>query len=187
MQPLSDEALLAGMATGDADAAAVLVRRFQGRVYGLARSIVVDTQLAEDVAQEAFVRAWRRADSYDPYRGAVAPWLLTITRNVALDLVRSRRVRPAEALDPHIGGLLAGDLDPDDAAVRAVEAQRVTVALAALPEGQRRAVVLATYAGRTALEVSEIDGIPVGTAKTRIREGLRRLRTALEVETEVAR
>ena len=72
MQPLSDEAVLAGVAAGDADAAAVLVRRFQARVYGLARSIVGDVQLAEDVAQEAFVRAWRHAAVVRPLPRA--PW-----------------------------------------------------------------------------------------------------------------
>jgi RNA polymerase sigma-70 factor (ECF subfamily) len=182
VQPLSDEAVLAGVAAGDSDAAAVLVRRFQARVYGLARSIVGDAQLAEDVAQEAFVRAWRHAPSYDPYRGAVAPWLLTITRNVALDLLRSRRVRPTEPLEGHVARLLSEDGLPDDLAVASADARRVVTALAALPEGQRRAVVLASYGGRTAQEVGEIDGIPLGTAKTRIRQGLRRLRETLAVD-----
>jgi RNA polymerase sigma-70 factor (ECF subfamily) len=77
----ADDTLLAAYGTGDPDAAAAFVRRHQARVYGLARSIVVDPILAEDVAQEAFTRAWRHAGTYDARRGSVPTWLLTITRN----------------------------------------------------------------------------------------------------------
>jgi RNA polymerase sigma factor (sigma-70 family) len=92
----SDEALLAGLAAGDRDAAATFVRRFQGRVYGLALSIVGDPATAEDVAQEAFMRAWRRADGYDARRGRVVTWLLAITRNVAIDVIRPKRAQPTD-------------------------------------------------------------------------------------------
>src|SRR5204863_8978822 len=92
--PSSDEGLLAGLAAGDADAAAGFVRRFQGRVYGLAVTILGDAGAAEDVAQETFVRAWRHAATYDARRGAVASWLLTIARNLALDPARLKGARP---------------------------------------------------------------------------------------------
>ena len=95
----SDEALLAGLANGDRDAAAAFVRRFQKRVYGLALGIVGDAGTAEDVAQEAFTRAWRRADGYDARRGRVLTWLLTITRSTAIDVVRLRRAQP---MDPEL-------------------------------------------------------------------------------------
>src|SRR3954454_15413703 len=85
MDRLSDEALLAGLASGDPDDAAAFVRRFQRRVYGLACTILHDDDLADDAAQEAFLRAWRHAVGYDPRRGRVAAWLLTIARNVAID------------------------------------------------------------------------------------------------------
>ena len=91
MWSLSDDALIAGLAVGDEDAASAFVRRFQRRVFGLARTIVGDDRAAEDVAQEAFVRAWRHAGSFDPRRGTVVGWLLTITRNLAIDAVRVRR------------------------------------------------------------------------------------------------
>src|SRR5262245_10911629 len=97
MWSVSDDALVAGMAAGDADAASAFVRRFQRRVFGLARTIVLDDRAAEDVAQEAFIRAWRHAGAYDPRRGSVIGWLLTITRNLAIDSVRVRR---PTALDP---------------------------------------------------------------------------------------
>src|ERR1700704_1503346 len=91
MWAVSDDALVAGLAAGDQDAAAAFVRRFERRVFGLARTIVPDDRAAEDVAQEAFLRAWRHAAAYDPRRGSVVGWLLTITRNLAIDAVRVRR------------------------------------------------------------------------------------------------
>src|SRR5215207_1335501 len=105
--PLSDEALLAGFGARDPDASAAFVRRFQSRVFGLALTILGDRGEAEEAAQEAFLRAWRHAEAYDPRRGAVATWLLAIARNVAIDRARMRRSEPvdpsealAEAIDP---------------------------------------------------------------------------------------
>ncbi|MGH2699472.1 MAG: RNA polymerase sigma factor, partial [Actinomycetota bacterium] len=94
MWSLSDDSLLAGMASGDEEAAAVFVRRFQARVYGLALGIVRTPTLAEDVAQEAFVKAWRYAGAYDSRKGHVSGWMMTITRNLAIDAIRSSRQRP---------------------------------------------------------------------------------------------
>jgi RNA polymerase sigma-70 factor (ECF subfamily) len=180
--PLSDEALLAGFATGDADAATCFVRRFQRRVYGLAVTILGDVNAAEDVAQETFVRAWRHAGTYDVRRGQVSTWLLTIARNLALDRARLAGARP---VDPD---LLASQLgtqqngDGVEQATRVADRELLRELLVSLPEKQRRALVLATYFGRTAKEISELDGTPVGTVKTRIRDGLLKLRSRLEVQ-----
>jgi RNA polymerase sigma-70 factor (ECF subfamily) len=136
------------------------------------------------VAQEAFVRAWRYAGSYDARRGTVLTWLLTIVRNVAVD---RRRVSPAEPLDPD---LLASKLqltdnrDENEEHVALLERDQLREALATLPDEQRRAVVLAAYFGRTAGEIAHDEGIPLGTAKTRIRTALHRLRDWLEVADE---
>jgi RNA polymerase sigma-70 factor (ECF subfamily) len=184
--PLSDEALLAGFATGDADAAAGFVRRFQGRVYGLAVTILGDPAAAEDVAQETFVRAWRHATTYDPRRGAVSTWLLTIARNLALDRARLKGSRP---VDPEFAASLLERRESNravDIASGVADRERLRELLVALPPGQRRALVLATYFGRTAKEIGELDGTPVGTVKTRIRDGLLKLRRRLEVEDESA-
>ena len=97
MWPLSDEALVAGFAAGDSDAATAFVRRHQARVFGLAVTMVGDPAVAEEIAQEAFTRAWRHAESYDTRRGKVSTWLLTITRNLAIDHLRAHRTEP---LDP---------------------------------------------------------------------------------------
>src|SRR5258706_15309875 len=99
MWDVSDEALLAGLAMGDRAAALVFVRRFQRRVYGCALAIVRDAARAEEVAQEAFLRAWRHAAMYDERKASVPTWLLTITRNLAIDAVRVERVRPADRID----------------------------------------------------------------------------------------
>ncbi len=176
---LSDEAVLAALALDDRDAAAVLVRRYQRRIYGLAVSVVGDPALAEDIAQQAFERAWRHAANFDPRRASVATWLLTITRHLAIDAVRARRSEP---VDPHtlLGRLPdASDPDPADAAAVRSELDEVAKQLAGLPEEQRRVVLLAGLAGRTAAEISASEGIPLGTAKTRLRLGLAKLRIAL--------
>jgi RNA polymerase sigma factor (sigma-70 family) len=184
--PLSDEALLAGLATGHPDAAAGFVRRFQGRIYGLAVTILGDPAAAEDVAQETFVRAWRHASAYDPRRGAVSTWLLTIARNLALDRARLKGSRP---VDPDLVVTLlerANSNEAVDVTSRVAERERLRELLASLPQQQRRVLVLATYFGRTAKEIAELDGTPVGTVKTRIRDALQRLRSRLEVEDEPA-
>jgi RNA polymerase sigma-70 factor (ECF subfamily) len=182
MWSVSDDALLAGLATGDPDAAAAFVGRFQRRVYGLAITIVRDSRAAEDVAQEAFVRAWRHAGAFDARRGTVVTWLLTITRNLAIDAVRVRRpvaVDPATILALDIAG---AERLPEELAALRDDADRLAAALARLPAEQRRAVVLAGLLGYTAREISEQESIPLGTAKTRIRTGLLRLRAALVSE-----
>jgi RNA polymerase sigma factor (sigma-70 family) len=178
MDGLSDETLLAAMGAGDADAAAVFVRRFQSRVYGLALTMLRDPGIAEDVAQETFVRAWRHAGTYDARRGRVLTWLLTIARNVALDRAR---LRPATPVDPDV---VTAELDraaPNDG-LDIADRDRLRSAIADLPQEQRRALVLAMYAGRTAREIAALDGVPLGTVKTRIRAAMTKLRTTLGAE-----
>jgi len=179
---VSDDALVAGLAAGDRDAASAFVRRFERRVCGLARTIVSDDRAAEDIAQEAFVRAWKHAGAYDPRRGSVVGWLLTITRNLAIDAVRVRR---PVAFDPvALLGLETASKDRDLAELAELsdDTTRLRAALAKLPEEQRRAISMAGLLGYTAREVAEIEGIPLGTAKTRIRTALIRLRAVMVEE-----
>ncbi len=178
----SDESLLAGVATGDPDAATALVRRYQRRVFGLARAVLGDASAAEDVAQEAFVRMWRHAEAFDPRRASVATWLLTITRNLAIDALRLRRAEPT---DPAVLVALqvpSDDAGPADAAVLDDDVQRLHAALRALPVEQRRALVRAAFLGQTAQEIGTYEAIPLGTAKTRIRTAMLKLRDALASE-----
>ncbi len=176
----SDEALLAGMAVGEQAAAVAFVRRYQRRVFGLAYSMTSDAGVAEDVAQEAMVRVWKHAPVFDPRRGSVASWVLTITRNLAIDALRLRRAVPTDPDDFAAAAMRSNEHNPEDSVRRGDVRRVVRDALEVLPDEQRRAVVLAAVYGRTALEISESEGIPLGTAKTRIRTGLIRLRAAIE-------
>ncbi len=184
MWTVSDDALMAGLAAGDQDAASAFVRRFQRRVFGLARTIVPDDRAAEDIAQEAFVRAWKHAGAYDPRRGSVVGWLLTITRNLAIDAVRVRRpiaFDPSELLGFDVP---SPDRTPPELAQLSDDTQRLRAALGTLPEEQCRAIVLSGLLGYTAREVGEMESIPLGTAKTRIRTALLRLRAVLVSEEQ---
>jgi RNA polymerase sigma factor (sigma-70 family) len=180
----ADVALVEGLAVDDQSAAVAFVRRFQSAVFGLAVSITRDSGLAEDVSQEVFVRAWRAAGSYDARKASVLTWLLTITRNAAIDSVRMRRpvALGDDVLDTLILECLSGD-EVEDAALRRVESEEATTRLRALPPEQARAVVLAVIGGCTAAEISTRENIPLGTAKTRIRSGLMKLRSAWEAES----
>jgi len=112
----SDEALLSGVALGDERAVLIFVRRYQRRLFGLALGIVGDSGMAEDVAQEAFIRILRHAAVYDVRRGSVATWTLTITRNLAIDALRVRRPIPTAPEDRAFLDLISSERLPDDAA-----------------------------------------------------------------------
>jgi RNA polymerase sigma factor (sigma-70 family) len=179
----SDEALLAGFATGDPGTAAAFVRRFQGRVYGLALTIVRQPAIAEEVAQETFARVYRHAGNYDARKGRVSTWLLSIARNLAIDFTRMRRLDP---VDPDViaAELSINSQGPgiDEMGVQPDERDQLRTAISELPMEQRSALVQAAYMGRTAREISDLDDVPLGTVKTRIRTAMLKLRDKLQVE-----
>ena len=176
MWSVSDEALVAGLATGDPGAATAFVRRFQARVFGLAVTMVGDAAVAEEIAQEAFTRAWRHAGNYDARRGRVSTWLMSIARNLAIDHLRAKRPQP---LDPETIRDAERALWTAGARgeVGGTEADTVELreALETLPDEQRRALLLAALFGYTAREIGTIEHIPLGTAKTRIRSAMLKL------------
>lgn len=181
-----DDALLAGMAQGDQSSATAFVRRYQSRVFGLALAMVGDRTQAEDVAQEAFLRVWRHAPVYDARRGAVATWVLAITRNLAIDALRLRRAVPT---DPELLVDLRQPTDerlPEEAADAADGLGPLRAAVAGLPPEQRRALLLAAVYGWTAAEVGEAEQVPLGTAKTRIRTAMGKLRSTLLADPAMA-
>src|SRR4029450_13326547 len=145
---LSDESLLAGLGSGDPDAAADFVRRFQRRVFGLRLSSVRDRAAAEEAAQESLMRAWRHASTYDPRRGTVTAWLLTIARNVSINMLPTRRVDPIDPED--LLALEARRPHQDRTEAQVVDAELLREPLARLPGDQRRALVLAAFYGFTA-------------------------------------
>ncbi|AJC61631.1 MULTISPECIES: RNA polymerase sigma factor [Streptomyces] len=175
---ISDEALLAGLATGDPELAVTFVRRFQHTVFGVALAVTRDPQLAEDIAQQTFERAWRHAQVYDSRRGSVTAWLTTIAHNLAIDAVRSRR--PAPVAPEDLDALLDAVTDtPEQQALAHEASATLRAAVAQLPGGQRRALVMAGLYGMTAQQIADWEHIPLGTAKTRIRTAMGKLRATL--------
>ncbi|MGW2712645.1 RNA polymerase sigma factor [Streptomyces sp. NPDC001356] len=175
---LPDEALLSGLAAGDPELAVIFVRRFQHRVFGVAMAVTGDRQLAEDVAQQTFERAWRHAQIYDSRRGSVMTWLTTIAHNLAVDAVRARRAEPVAPED--LEALLDAVTETPERWALADEASaQVRSALARLPREQARALMMAGVYGMTARQVADAERIPLGTAKTRIRTAMARLRAAV--------
>jgi RNA polymerase sigma factor (sigma-70 family) len=175
---LPDETLLAGLGAGDADLAVAFVRRFQRVVYGVALTVTRDPITAEDVAQQAFEQAWRHAQVYDSRRGSVRAWLTTIAHNLAIDVLRARTSAPVDPAD--LPALLTAVTDtPERLAVARDSAAGLRRALSQLPGAQARAVAMAGIYGMTARQIAVTEGIPLGTAKTRIRDGMLKLRAAL--------
>lgn len=179
LDTVSDEALVAGMAAGDEDAGAAFVRRHERKVYGIAVAVTMDRSTAEDVAQEAFLRAWRHAAVFDPRRAPAAAWLSTITRNLAIDALRLRRATPVDPDDAVWLDLGVDERAPDAQAVHADAVDRVRGALRTVPVEQRRALVRSAFYGQSASEIAAAEGIALGTAKSRVRLGLARVRDAV--------
>lgn len=186
MWAVSDDALLGGVATGDLDAAAAFVERFQRRVFGLAWGIVGDQRVAEEIARGAFLHVWRHASTYDARRGTVASWLLGIVRGLALDHVRVHRPVVIDPEDILAVPRPSEDRAPDESAVLSSEVDRLRDAMGALPIAQRRALARATFYGQTAREIAQSEDIPLGAAQTRLRAALVRLRSALVADGGVS-
>jgi RNA polymerase sigma-70 factor (ECF subfamily) len=167
------------MIDGDAQGLAALYARHGRLVYSLALRIVRDQGDAEDVTQDVFVQAWRQADRFDTRRGSVIAWLLTVTRARAIDLLRRRRVRPRPA-DESVDREALDDSPPQDVQLESTErARAIRAAVDSLPFVQRLAIELAFFDGFTHTEIAEQLEIPLGTVKTRVRQGLLRLRDLL--------
>lgn len=176
----SDAALMRAFAARDVSAAGELYERFASRVYGLGIVMLGNEDAAQDLVQDTFVKLWRSADRYDPGRGKLETWVLLVARSLAIDSLR-RRVLDARVLDrAGVRQEASEEPGPEDHATTADLSERARRAMEALSDGQRAALELAYFGGKTSAEVAELEGIPVGTAKTRIRTALLKLREALE-------
>ena len=181
----SDEQVLAAVARGEHEALAALYDRYAGAVFAMALRIVADREVAEEVTQEIFLRVWRHAASYDPKRGKVTTWMLGLTHNLAIDQVRRRRTQARPMPVDDDGEAMTADVpDPAvdvEAEVWGAERGRVlAAALQDLPPPQREVIEHAYFRGLTQVEIAARVGIPLGTVKTRLRLGVRRLRTILQ-------
>ena len=182
MEVRPDVQLIERLLVRDESALREVVDEYGGVVHGMARRVLAEPTLAEEVAQDTFLALWRRPGAFDPGRGSLQSFLLGIVRNKAVDLVRKeeslRRTREALARE------LPMNEPSHDPGAEVEERQRVLAALGTLSEVQREAVVLAYFGGRTYREVAVELDIPEGTAKTRLRDALIRMRQALTPSQE---
>ena len=185
-QGLNDEELMERLAFKDLLAFRALYKRFGNIVYSTSLRIVRDGHVAEDVTQEIFLRIWRKPESYVPQRGRFLTWLTSVTRNRAVDEVRSRnrRYRHETASPEQQEREIAGPETDDPALTAELSDQRrlILTAMAGLPQEQREVIELAYFGGLTQQEISERLSQPLGTVKTRIRLGMQKLRVALTPE-----
>ena len=182
MSPDADieRGLLARVARQDERALAELYERTSALAYGLALRIAGDPDVAEDAVQEAFLRIWRAADRYDAGRGAPRPWLLRLVRNVAIDHLRAQGSRGRAELRSAENPIEEPRPErPEETVLRAERAARLRTALDGLPPEQRRAIEIAYFEGLSHSEIARREGTPLGTVKTRIRDGVLKLRAGI--------
>ncbi len=160
---------------GDEAAFAALYDRYARQVFSLALGILRELEAAEDVTQEVFLALWRGAARFDPRRGTPEAWILTLAHHKSVDALRRRKIRRAEPLSDSA----VGPEDPMEEALRALQSAQVRAALEALPPTQREILALAYYGGLTQRDIARRLALPLGTVKTRMRDGLLRLRALL--------
>jgi RNA polymerase sigma-70 factor (ECF subfamily) len=175
---VSDAVLVIAISRYQERALAEAYRRHAGAVFGLARRLLVDGTLAEEIVQEVYLRLWNQPERFDPDRGSLRSFLLAQTHGRAVDLLRSESARRArEERDAARTAEAGYDLELE--VIDLTVAERVKEAIAALTDGERRAIELAYLGGHTYREVADLLDEPEGTVKSRIRAGLKKMRQEL--------
>jgi RNA polymerase sigma-70 factor, ECF subfamily len=178
----ADVSLVRRIRAGDRGAVDDLYARFRRPAFALARRVLADDTLAEDVLQDVFLSVWRDPGAFDRTRGTFSSWLLAMVHHKAVDAVRreeSQRRRHARAEDERVLATPTEVHDVEGEAWTRVVSERVRGALSTLPAAQREALTLAYYGGYTQREVAALTGAPLGTVKTRMLAGMRRLKEEL--------
>jgi RNA polymerase sigma-70 factor (ECF subfamily) len=178
---VEDTKLLARIAAGDQQAIEILHERFAPRMYAVAMRVTRSERLSQEAVQDAFMAVWQDPSRFDAARGSLGPWMFTLTRYKAIDAVRREAAAKRHTAEADLELYEAPD-DVHDEVWRGLRRERLNDAIRRLPEDQRRALSLAFIQGLTHVEVAEREGIPLGTAKTRIRTALLRLRASLETD-----
>ena len=185
-----DEILLRLIANKKTEALGVLYDRYGRLAYSIAYRAVSDRETAEEITQDVFLRVWNKAGGYRAERGKVITWIASIARYRAIDVLRHRNIRP-ESRSVYWDDLLTGHNPQQDGLEDDVEQRQrrneVRTAMADLPEEQRTALALAFFHGYTHKEIAEIQQLPLGTVKTRIRLAMQKLRPILTEKTSVAK
>jgi RNA polymerase sigma-70 factor, ECF subfamily len=177
LPPREEQQLIDGLIAGSDDALRTLYARFSRPVYTMGLRLLGTREAAEELTQDVFVTAWRKAARFDPARGRLSTWLMTIAHNLAVDRLRRETgvTRPTLVLVDEVPD--APGADQEDLVIERDAAMR---ALSSLSEAERRLLARAYFRGLTAREIAEADGIPLGTVKTRLRAALIKVRKANE-------
>ncbi|MDQ0649181.1 RNA polymerase sigma-70 factor (ECF subfamily) [Microbacterium natoriense] len=173
--------LLVGIASGDQSAFARLYDMMSSRVFGLILRVLVNRSQSEEVLQEVFLEIWQSADRFAPNRGQGRSWVMTIAHRRAVDRVRASQSSTDRDVRAGLKDIGVAHDSVAEQVELGIEGEKVVDALAGLPEAQREALVLAYYGGYSQNEIAVLVGAPLGTIKTRMRDGLIRLRSAMGV------
>jgi RNA polymerase sigma-70 factor (ECF subfamily) len=178
---LGQQELLEKVALGDRDAFSALYDQVSSKIHALSVRVLKDVSQAEEVTQEVFLEIWENAPKYNPNKGTAITWMMTIAHRRSVDRVRSAQSSHNRDIKIGIQNFTEAYDDVEDSVQISMESEKVINALNRLTEFQRNAIVLAYYEGYTHKEVSERLNIPLGTVKTRLRDGMIRLRDELGV------